>query len=169
MFCPKCSQEQVSDELRFCSRCGFRLGVVKALLVNDAASGDGDARPLKRPFNKRDASIGASLMFLLALLIAAITVGLPPAHSAPILLLLVAWPLLVLLINIKPILRYFVKGDAGMDERSASPALRARFKQPLPAPQSIPTDLYIPKAPDTADMSVPRSVTEGTTNLLKDN
>jgi len=32
MFCPKCGQEQVSDNTRYCSRCGFQLGIVSELL-----------------------------------------------------------------------------------------------------------------------------------------
>lgn len=38
MFCPKCGQQQVSDEVRFCSRCGFQLEAVKMLLVGDSSS-----------------------------------------------------------------------------------------------------------------------------------
>src|SRR5262245_21868784 len=35
MFCPKCNQAQVSDEMRYCSRCGFPLSIVALLLQND--------------------------------------------------------------------------------------------------------------------------------------
>ena len=35
MFCPKCSQSQPSDEMRFCSRCGFPLQTVALVLKND--------------------------------------------------------------------------------------------------------------------------------------
>ena len=35
MFCPKCGQQQVSDEVRFCSRCGFQLEGVKLLLAGE--------------------------------------------------------------------------------------------------------------------------------------
>jgi hypothetical protein len=35
MYCPKCNQQQVSDEMRFCSRCGFPLAGVALLLEND--------------------------------------------------------------------------------------------------------------------------------------
>lgn len=35
MFCPKCSQSQSSDEMRYCSRCGFPLETVALLLAND--------------------------------------------------------------------------------------------------------------------------------------
>ncbi len=33
MYCPQCSQQQISDELRFCSRCGFPLEGVAKLVV----------------------------------------------------------------------------------------------------------------------------------------
>jgi len=34
MFCPRCGHEQVSNETRFCSRCGITLGLVANLLDN---------------------------------------------------------------------------------------------------------------------------------------
>jgi hypothetical protein len=33
MYCPKCSQQQVSDELRFCPRSGFPRTAVRKLAV----------------------------------------------------------------------------------------------------------------------------------------
>ena len=35
MYCPRCSQQQLSDEVRFCSRCGFRLVAVSQLHGTD--------------------------------------------------------------------------------------------------------------------------------------
>jgi hypothetical protein len=35
MYCPKCSQQQPSDEMRFCSRCGFPLATVATLVNNN--------------------------------------------------------------------------------------------------------------------------------------
>ena len=35
MFCPKCSQSQPSEEMRFCSRCGFPLQTVALVLKDD--------------------------------------------------------------------------------------------------------------------------------------
>ena len=34
MFCPQCGHRQVSDETRFCSRCGLPLNLVTELLAN---------------------------------------------------------------------------------------------------------------------------------------
>lgn len=33
MFCPKCGQEQLSESVRFCSRCGFELNAVAESLA----------------------------------------------------------------------------------------------------------------------------------------
>lgn len=35
MHCPRCGQQQVSTETKFCSRCGFQLGLVAELLTHD--------------------------------------------------------------------------------------------------------------------------------------
>src|SRR5882724_12057092 len=34
MFCPQCSQQQLSNEVRFCPRCGFPLSGVSQLIAN---------------------------------------------------------------------------------------------------------------------------------------
>ncbi|HWN11560.1 MAG TPA: zinc ribbon domain-containing protein [Pyrinomonadaceae bacterium] len=33
MYCPQCGQQQTSDQVRFCSRCGFLLEAVSAVLA----------------------------------------------------------------------------------------------------------------------------------------
>lgn len=34
MFCPNCGQQQATDQMRFCARCGFPLGLVSEILSN---------------------------------------------------------------------------------------------------------------------------------------
>ena len=34
MHCPSCGQEQASVEIKFCSRCGFPLGLVSEILAH---------------------------------------------------------------------------------------------------------------------------------------
>lgn len=34
MFCPHCGQQQASDQMKFCSRCGFPLSLVSEVLSN---------------------------------------------------------------------------------------------------------------------------------------
>lgn len=37
MFCPNCSQQEISSEMRFCSRCGFQLDFVRELIAGGGA------------------------------------------------------------------------------------------------------------------------------------
>lgn len=40
MFCPKCACEVVSDETRFCSKCGFTLNTVRKAVENNGKNED---------------------------------------------------------------------------------------------------------------------------------
>ncbi len=172
MFCPKCSQQQVSEETKFCSRCGFQLNVIKALLVNDEMPQAQDAaiRKSDRSLRKRDVTFGALFMFLFALVVAILTVDMPSAHSARIILLAIAWLVLTLLINIKPIIKYFSQPDSSTKDISTSETfsnLTAKIKHTaLPSSHSIPAEDLIAANINTAEMVRPASVTERTTNLL---
>jgi hypothetical protein len=191
MFCPKCSQQQVSDETRFCSRCGFQLAVVKALLVNDDLSPERTAQSPRadRSLSKRDATIGAFFMFLFALAVAVVTIDMPSSHSARIIGLVVAWFALSLLINIKPIIAYFSHADdpsaaaenASLFKNKSGRAsqIENKMQNPaLPAPltgQVVPIADFVMPRGKTAEIvqpappPAPPSVTEETTNLLKNN
>jgi hypothetical protein len=66
MYCPRCGRQPIADELRFCSYCGFRLGVVKASLADEqeaAPPGSSTARPLPPLPHQRDINLGVILMF----------------------------------------------------------------------------------------------------------
>jgi hypothetical protein len=169
MFCPKCSQQQVSDETRFCSRCGFQLNVVKALLSDESLSQNTQIQNARRSFNKRDMTIGAALMFVFAFIAGAITVDMPSSSSVPLIFLTIMWFVLVLLINIKPIIQYFLRPDSPTVDvpSKTSPNLFSKFSSnALPTAQSIPAEDLIKPRFNTAEMAQPLSVTEPTTNLL---
>ena len=170
MFCPKCSQQQVSDETRFCSRCGFQLNVVKALLSDESLSQNTQIQKVSRSFNKRDMTIGAALMFVFAFIVGAITVDMPPSSSVRLIFLTIMWFVLVLLINIKPIIQYFLRPDSPPVDGPVSKTSPNLFSKPnsnaLPTAQSIPAEDLVTPRFQTAEMDQPLSVTEPTTNLL---
>ena len=60
MYCPKCGQQQASEEVFFCSRCGFKLDVVRALVAGEH---DGALMTTSRP-TSRDVNSGVGLMLL---------------------------------------------------------------------------------------------------------
>ena len=71
MYCPRCGHQSNSDALRFCSSCGFKLGVVKASLAEEEENSSGSSFTIweipKEP-RQRDINIGVILMFAGALL-----------------------------------------------------------------------------------------------------
>jgi uncharacterized membrane protein YvbJ len=50
MFCPKCGQQQLSEETKFCSRCGFLLTAVWDLVSNNGLSNQNFATPESAQF-----------------------------------------------------------------------------------------------------------------------
>ena len=67
MYCPRCSQEQTSEAVRFCSRCGFKLGAVRALLADGGADEEiapVATTPASPPPRQRDVNFGAAMMFV---------------------------------------------------------------------------------------------------------
>ena len=47
MFCPHCGHQQVSNETRFCSRCGFSLDLVVDLVANSSTQLQREKRELR--------------------------------------------------------------------------------------------------------------------------
>jgi hypothetical protein len=70
MYCPRCGHQPISDSLRFCSYCGFKLGVVKASLADDddVSASSFTIQVITKEPRQRDLNIGVILMFAGALL-----------------------------------------------------------------------------------------------------
>ena len=65
MFCPKCSQPQPAEDVRFCPRCGFHVREVKELVGREEAraSAEPPARAEGSLPAQKDLATGALLMF----------------------------------------------------------------------------------------------------------
>ncbi|HEX8175423.1 MAG TPA: hypothetical protein VF543_09910 [Pyrinomonadaceae bacterium] len=73
MHCPQCGQQQISNELRFCSRCGFPLGGVMELVANGGILPQYQAPSVvensaKASPRRKGVRQGAALFFLAAVL-----------------------------------------------------------------------------------------------------
>lgn len=75
MYCPRCGRQPISDAIRFCSYCGFKLGVVKASLADDDEVRGTEPPQTRTEQRQRDINIGVLLMFFGSLL-AALVAGL---------------------------------------------------------------------------------------------
>jgi hypothetical protein len=178
MHCPNCGQQQVSAEIKFCSKCGFPLGLVSELLAHGGFLPQlADLYKKNTIFTRRNGVVFSTLWCLFFLLIMAPLWGIMDveelaAASAVIgifggLIFLIAS--LTLLKKPAPVIDILSTGQP-----AATPAsLYARPSQSaLPPQQSQPVSSYVPPAggwrtPDTGQFAQPGSVTESTTRLLE--
>jgi hypothetical protein len=174
MFCPRCAQSQVADDVRFCSRCGFPLAGVAELLANGGAwpqyllpSGAVQTTSPRRKGVRQGGKLilfGAFLVPLLAIMGSIID--------------LEELGLLGVIIVIGGIMRLLYalifeeKHPAGAAAQPLAPQQfapqqfhPAAHHSALPPRQSAPAPVSF-RTRDTGELAGPPSVTENTTRLL---
>jgi hypothetical protein len=177
MYCPKCSQEQISDEMRFCSRCGFSLVVVRDLVAGGEplVKRDGETQPAQLSCGQKGARRAAWM--LLTSLVLALFVGFLTAIDDDFAVFL----LLPFLLFVSGIALLFY-GVFVADKRAArkkATALQAYVAPSMPGqrgtvsstpelypPRMAPIESFTGRRAQTAEMVRPPSVTENTTRLL---
>jgi hypothetical protein len=175
MHCPKCGQQQVSEETRFCSRCGFLLTGIAEVVANSGVV------PTKKTgllgssgSKKRRGVMQGAFMFLLTFLVvpllALISIALDLEPFLP--------AIGVFLLGVGGVLRiiYALMFEAGATDlntfQQAAFPVNQENRGALPPSQSIPASAYTsPTAGswrDTNDLQYqPGSVTDTTTKLLQ--
>ena len=182
MYCPNCSQQQISPEVRFCSRCGFPLDGVAALVANGGLlpgqqqAGGELAPPSPRLKGVRQGGLLILLgMFIVPCLIFMIEelriipegVGI----AAALIFFLGGFLRMVyaLLFEDGPLRRKTL--PAGYVNAQAATAWAtggAGRDAALPPAQGVPANAYVPPRADTSEIAPqrPPSVTEHTTKFL---
>lgn len=176
MHCPKCGQQQVSEETRFCSRCGFLLTGVAQVVANSGQVPVQKTGITGMPDSPRRRGVKQGgflflLTFLVVPILGLITVATDIEPFLP--------ALGVLLFGVGGILRmiYAVMFETGtgsqlpIHSQNALPGT-ADQRRGLPDAQSVPASAYVsPSAGswrDTNDLQrQPGSVTDSTTKLLE--
>jgi hypothetical protein len=172
MHCPVCGQQQVSEETRFCSRCGFLLtGVAEVVkaggLVSAKSTGIAGSPDSQRRRGIKKGIFWALLTAFVVPLLALLTVLF---HIPP--------PLVVLglvIFAVGGLLRtaYALLFESGSSPERFPDALMRDIenRNALPPSQSTPASAYTAPAGkwrDTNDLErVPGSVTDSTTKLLQ--
>jgi hypothetical protein len=129
MFCPKCSQAQVSEKIRFCSRCGFRLDGIKELIASEERPAAGQTRVESLLPLQKDISTGAGLMFIggVVAMLWGFVLGGRPVDALPQAYLILGLTLSFILLLLRPLLQGLRKysspaeddGDQGKPGRLA--------------------------------------------------
>lgn len=172
MHCPQCGQKQVSDEMRFCSGCGFALAAVKELLTTGGISPTGtDSNKPEISPRRRGVRQGAILIFI-AMAILPLLAALGEQWSEVV-------PASIMMAGLMRILyaAIFQEGARSRDaqRRALSQASPNRIElgrasdRVLPAAQGVPVTDFQASRGITKEMAgPPPSVTEHTTKLLND-
>ena len=173
MHCPTCGQQQLSDQTRFCSRCGFLLTGVAQVVANSGVVPAAQTTFTGTPDSPRRRGMKQGvflflLTFLVVPILALVTIQLNIEPFLPVLGLL--------LCGVGGLLRiaYALMFEPGIGNLSSTmpSALPggAETRGALPASQSIPASAYSSPAGmwrDTNDLQKqPGSVTDSTTKLL---
>jgi len=175
MFCPQCSQHQISEEMRFCSRCGFPLEVVSQLVANDGVL-IGTSKGDKSELSPRQRGIRKAALFLILSAVLTPIVGSMTALDddfvalfIPVFLVFVyglARLLYALLLESTRPKTGNLLTAAAAKAQQLNAAARARLSAGESVPISNAANWRQPL--NTSEMAQPHSVTDNTTRLLKD-
>jgi hypothetical protein len=181
MHCPRCGQQQVSENIKFCSRCGFPLGLVSEILAQGgflpqlADLENTGKKWLTRNFGLKISLLWFLLVCFILVPLAAITKA-PGSVVAGLSIIGFCGALLITALSFLFLSneKKFVPGHSDFPNQASTPQHLSgtQHQTALPPPTSQPVSSYAPpmagswKAPDTGDL-VPNSVTEGTTKLLQ--
>jgi hypothetical protein len=176
MFCPQCGQQQVSETVRYCSRCGFLLEGVSAVVASGGQLPMRYLQTASRGLSARSKGVrqGALLMlstFLVVPIVAILTVSI---NAAPHIFV----PIVAIGCFVGGLLRMLyalMMEDANPPIDSAQLAAYAppappqlESRRPIASAQASfnPAQAWKPR-PNTAEIFTPPSVTENTTRLLQ--
>ncbi len=180
MHCPRCGQQQVSEELKFCSRCGLPLGLVSEIIVHGGFLPQlADLSQDKTWLTRKNGVVFSVFWFIFWVpLLTSFFGGVLGVEVMGALCALIGiFGGLMLFIGSLVFLKKTPKhqhisqlNDAAQAYNSNLPAGSNRTA--LPPPSYQPVDSYMPpagswKAPNTDDLVQPGSVTDATTKLLK--
>ena len=175
MYCPKCNQQQASDEMRFCSRCGFPLTVVAHLLAHDGALVLPGGGPNKKARSSRSKIISESAYLTLVSWAVAFAAMFLINYGGPLEIAAKIAAVNFFLLGVVGLIRFlygffFVSDSPPAQDESLERLLQEQATRlSLPSQQSLPISDYPRRADsraNTREMAPQSSVTENTTRLL---
>lgn len=173
MHCPRCGQQQVSEEIKFCSRCGFPLGLVSEILAHGGFLPQlADLHKTKSKFTKKHGVMFSVFWFIFFLFIMTPFWGILDVDKMAGMSAIVGiFGGLMILIGSLVFLKSSKEIQPGMTLTNQPQMLYGSAQQnALPPQQSVPTSSYVPPKPgswrETNDLVEPNSVTDETTKFF---
>ena len=177
MYCPRCGQQQMSEETKFCSRCGFPLSLVSEILAHGGFLPQlAELYKSKKWFTRKNGVVFSILWAIFFLLFLASLFGIADAPElAGVSAVIGIFGGLMWLIASVVFLKSPSKDSLAANDLLSNATVNNLYQtnqKVLPPQHSQPAQSYVPpvnawKAPNTGEYAKPPSVTEGTTKLLK--
>jgi hypothetical protein len=164
MYCPRCGQQQVSDDMKFCSRCGLPIAGLSSWVASAGGLHE-ETRLVSASPRRKGITRGAKLMFLSAVLVPfCLFLSFLFDEPGPLL-----FPVTIFLIGLSLMLysRLFgqevrsIKGYEVQGSRLGTTLGNALPEAPNPMTNRVNTQKV-----RTSELVRPPSVTEHTTKLL---
>ena len=178
MHCPSCGQQQVSNEIKFCSRCGFPMGLIADVLAHGGFLPQlAELNKKKTIFTKKNGVIFGVMWFIAFTMLFTSILGISnaPDEMVGIMAVIGVFGGLMLVIgslSLLPSSKTFSPFAQPMHPQipNAHGLHGVGQQQALPPQQSIPANAYAPPKAgswrNTNDLE-PTSVTDSTTKLLE--
>lgn len=179
MYCPRCGQQQVPDQIRFCSRCGFQLGLVAELIANNGFLPQLAALQNLKPslFTRKNGVIFTVLWFIFWVMMLPAFFGIAGIETgagvsavfgvfSSVMLLVISLSFLKSETPKPQLLPMMQANDA-----AAHGLYGNKVRAALPNRESQPVSAFVPpqgawRSPDTGEVVEPGSVTENTTKFF---
>lgn len=171
MYCPRCGQQQITDNLNFCSRCGLAINEVAKWLEGNTSLSPSEKGKAIKPHSTKRKGIrrGAKLMFISGVLFP-IFFLLAIIFDAPAFLFI---PFFTFFVGLSRMLYSRIFGDDSSSiktEQTDPSKLGSMFgNKSLPSVRDSWTKNSAEPQFQTAELVKPPSVTEHTTTLLDKN
>src|ERR1700752_4084472 len=168
MYCPQCSQEQVVEEMRFCSRCGFPLTIVSQLVRNGGVLAESGAEA-KGQLSPRQKGIRWGVILMMISVLLAPLAGIMMNVDEDFAVLFIP-TFVIFVIGLARLLHALLLAQKTPMEKATPAAAKTMslpdaYRPALPAGQSTPVTTWRQPV-NTSEITQPASVTDHTTKLL---
>ena len=171
MYCPNCGQQQISDEMRFCSRCGLALSGLAEWLAGGrlpAKSRDEVEAPAALSPRRKGIRRAAKLMFFSGVLFPVFLMfSVAAGDGAPMIVPFVLFFISIVLMLYARLFSDKTVPAPAMNQAAQTSTLgSASTRGSLPPAANIPMPRAGQQHVRTNELAQPPSVTENTTRLL---